>query len=178
MNNLELLQSEFKQQSIPQIKSDIDYNLASDTVAYLKRFIDKAETERKVEVTPLVETKKQIDLKFKTFTNPLEEMVVKIKLLMVDYAKAQAAAQKQLELEAMANSIEDILIVENLDVTKSRGQVSSSSLTSTIKYRFKNENLNFIEIPITKMKEFLLNNALPDFIQSYIVENVTIRKNF
>ncbi len=178
MNNLELLQSEYKQQSIPQIKSDIDYNLASDTVAYLKRFIDKAETQRKAEVAPLVETKKQIDSKFKTFTNPLDEMVVKIKSLMVSYAKVQAEAQKQLELEAMANNVEDTLIIDNLDVTKSKGQVSSSSLTSTTKYRFKNENLNFIEIPITKMKEFLANNALPDFMESYIIENVTVRKNF
>ena len=168
MNNLELLQSEFKQQSIPQIKSDIDYNLASDTVAYLKRFIDKAETEHKAEVTPLVETKKQIDLKFKTFTNPLDEMVVKIKLLMVDYAKAQATAQKQLELEAMTNSIEDTLIVENLDVTKSRGQVSSSSLTSTIKYRFKNFNFNSLfEISQNKLKKYLEKNNIPDFLELF-----------
>ena len=99
---------------------------------------------------------------------------------MVGYAALQREAQKLLENEAASNTEEGGVSVEDLSVDKSKGDFSSSSIKSTIKYRFKNAKLNaIIEIPQLKFKQYLEDgNNLPDFIESYREESVTIRKSF
>lgn len=166
-----------EQLAIPEINTEVDYNKASDSIAFLKHHIEAAEKIRKVEVAPLVAQKKEIDDVFKSFTNPLEEVVSEIKKRMVVFAKKQEEAQKLLESEVMNNATEDT-IVDDLSVQKSQGDFSSSSIKSTLKYRFKVSKLNeVIEIPQLKFKKYLEDgNTFPDFIETYYEDSVRITK--
>jgi hypothetical protein len=62
--------------SIPEIKGDADFKLASDSISFLNKYLNTAEKNRKLEVAPLVEEKKNIDGRYKSFTAPLEKVVV------------------------------------------------------------------------------------------------------
>lgn len=162
---------------IPEINTEVDYNKASDSIAFLKNHIDSAEKIRKMETAPLVAQKKQIDDVFKSFTKPLEEVVSEIKSKMVVFAQKQNEAQKLLESEIMKNATEDT-IIDDLSVQKSKGDFSSSSIKTTLKYRFKIGKLNeVIEIPQLKFKSYLEDgNTFPDFIETYHEDSVIIRK--
>jgi hypothetical protein len=175
MINLPSIPSDFLK--IPEINTEFDYNKASDSIAFLKKHIDDAEKLRKTEVAPLVEQKKQIDNVFKSFTTPLEDVVDIIKVKMVAFAQKQNEAQKLLESEIMKNATEDT-IIDDLSVQKSKGEFSSSTIKSTLKYRFKIRKLNdIIEIPLTKFKTYLEDgNTMPDFIETYHEDSVVIRK--
>lgn len=185
MNNLPTIITKFKEAGglpqLPKIYNDADFNVASDTYAFLKKYYDIAEKKRKEDVAPLVEEKKQIDNKYKAFTTPVEGMMTEIKKMMVGYSTKQQEAQRLLEAEAIADAVangDDNVIVDALDVTKNQSEFSSSSLQEITKFRFKISKLNFIEIPIQKFKIYLEDNELPIFIESYKESSLTIRKKF
>lgn len=181
MNNLQVLNEEVKKYlSIPEIKTEEDYNKAGDSVAFLTKKVMLVEGMRKDEVAPLVAQKKKIDETYKSFTNPIEAIVTQIKTRMVNFAREKRETQKLLEAEIVkAAGDADEVFVDDVTVEKSKGEFSSSSVTSTTKYRFKNSKLNeLIDIPPIKFKEFLKTNSMPEFIESYEEESIKVRKNF
>jgi hypothetical protein len=160
--------------AVPVINNDQDYKTASDSYLFLRKHFDQAEKLRKVETSPLVESKRTIDAEYEKFTAPLEKVMLEIKSKMAEYGSKQKAAQLAMEAEALDKATGDI-IVDSLDVTKSQGEFSSNTLRQVIRYRMKNEALRFIDIPLKAMELYLEKNALPDFVEVYSVDSVTVR---
>ena len=184
-NNLQLAVAQvqtslpgFKKLKLPEkIITDKDHKMASDAVKYLNDKIKYAEEIRTKYTKPLLDEKKGIDGQFKRLTAPLEDLMDKVKKLMLDYMKVKQIEQAEYEKKMMADNIgQDLVVVDDLVGQIKQGDVSSNYLKTTIKYRTKDTKLrDAVVIKVEAFRTYLEDNTVPGWVEVYEEENIVIR---
>ena len=159
-----------------EIRTEDDYKKASDSVKFINDKVKLAETYRKQLVEPFVVGQKEINSKFKEFTEPLDKIMKNIKEMMLGYMKYQQEYQKLLEDTSKKESDADIIVVDDTVDAIKHSEFSSNTLKTVTKYRVKDELLrSSIEVKPVAFKEYLKEHKIPDFIESYEEESIVVR---
>ena len=160
-----------------KIRTNKDHKLASDATKYLNDKLKLAEAMRKKLVQPLVDEKRDIDSRFKTLTEPLENLTGEVKTKMLEYAKFKAAEQLEYEAKMRAeNPDNELITVDDKEAKIKRGEVSTNYIKTTTQYRTTDPELReAVVIKVEAYKKYLENRVAPDWIESYEVESIVVR---
>lgn len=178
MNLIDLALTKVSKFKIPEsITTDKDFKHASDGLAGLKMTENGLETQRKSITKPLLIKKRQIDAEYKVPLDAIRKVTKEIKVKIAKYYRLKEKQQKQLEQNAIAAHPEasEILVEDTVHELR-HNEYSTTSVKALKRYRTKDPALHgIVEIKLTKMQEYLKSHKLPDFIEEYEVDSVTVR---
>jgi uncharacterized membrane protein YfhO len=164
---------------IPKIKTNKDYKKASDSVKFINDKYKLLESERKQLTEPFLKQKKAIDEQYGQYTKTLKTIIDEVKSKMLVYMRAKEEEQRQYEQaklqQAEQDNQESIIVHDKVQKIKD-SEFSSNTKKERVLFRLKDEQLrDCIEVKQMKLKEYLDNNPVPDFLEAYVEESIVVR---
>ena len=162
------------------IKSNKDYKTAADAVKFLtdrEKFAEAYRKESIAEYEDAVAAWRAINAEVKKQIAPITALKEQVKAMLVAYnIKKQQEQMAYEESQKLKNPDKDVLVVDDKLQKIKESEFSTNSYRETIKYRIKDAKLaQCIDIHQTMLKAYIIDNELPDWIETYIEKSVVVR---
>jgi hypothetical protein len=162
------------------IKSNKDYKTAADAVKFLtdrEKFAEAYRKESIAEYEEAVKAWREINAAVKAQIAPITALKEQVKQMLVAYNVKKQQEQLAYEVsQKLKNPEKDVLIVDDKLQKIKESEFSTNSFRTITKYRVRDIKLrDCFEPKQTVIKAFIINNELPEWVESFEESSVVVR---